>query len=52
MRRERPSVERVGTMKSFESGGKGRPDDWEKVEERAAVGRRKEVRIAGTDLVR
>lgn len=52
MRRERASVERVGMMESLESEGTGRLDEREKVEERAVVGRRKEVRIEGMDLVR
>jgi hypothetical protein len=52
MSRERASVERVGMMKSFESEGRGRLDERERAEERAAVGNRKEVRIEGIDLVR
>jgi hypothetical protein len=52
IKRDSDSVESAGMIDSFESGGVARPFVSENDEESAAVGRRKELRIEGTDLVR
>jgi hypothetical protein len=53
IRRERDNCESEGMRHSLESGGLSRLAGWKGVlGERVAVGRRKEVRICGTDFVR